>query len=410
MPKLAVATHTPVAPSEVTIADGCVNCTYTVSGSVTVPTGSHDCEFGLVYSVDDNTPTVEEGAQKIVVHAMSADPVSGTVNFTADITSLTEDVRYYVRAYAMCDEVAYSSEGNVKTVIYSTPKPLPSAWNNGINPHAFSVGEGKQVYFSQGNLQYKPSTDTWRFAEHQFDMVDVVSGTHGTSDYVEGGTNWIDFFCWGTTGHDQSSEDPYYIYFQPWSTSRTNVWGGGYNLYGYGPSSENPHGPHLLVEYYSDWGCNKIDNGGNAVQYGWYTPKRIELDYLLHTRANAASLYAEGKVGCINGLIVLPDVWNLPQGLTFNAGFASGFNTNTYTYSQWALMESAGAVFLPAAGYRGGATNYSVGTYGCYWASTFTYTDCGGDLDIQDKTVNAVKVDSSIRYWGLSVRLVYPAN
>ena len=30
----------------------------------------------------------------------------------------------------------------------------------------FSVGNGKQVRFSQGNLQYQASTDTWRFAEH----------------------------------------------------------------------------------------------------------------------------------------------------------------------------------------------------------------------------------------------------
>ena len=35
----------------------------------------------------------------------------------------------------------------------------------------FSVGADKQVYFSQGNLQYCATTAVWRFAEHQYDFV-----------------------------------------------------------------------------------------------------------------------------------------------------------------------------------------------------------------------------------------------
>ena len=35
----------------------------------------------------------------------------------------------------------------------------------------FSVSAAEQIQFSQGNLQYQASTNTWRFAEHQYDMI-----------------------------------------------------------------------------------------------------------------------------------------------------------------------------------------------------------------------------------------------
>ena len=55
----------------------------------------------------------------------------------------------------------------------------------------FSVAADEQVFFSQGNLQYQASTDTWRFAENQYDMVGAdnknISATY---------TGWIDLFGW----------------------------------------------------------------------------------------------------------------------------------------------------------------------------------------------------------------------
>ena len=52
---------------------------------------------------------------------------------------------------------------------------LASAQNTGELPGVFSVAEGRQVQFSQGNLQYQPSTATWRFAEHQYDMIGATN-------------------------------------------------------------------------------------------------------------------------------------------------------------------------------------------------------------------------------------------
>ena len=35
----------------------------------------------------------------------------------------------------------------------------------------FAVSDTSYVHFSRGNLQYQPSTDTWRFADRQYDYV-----------------------------------------------------------------------------------------------------------------------------------------------------------------------------------------------------------------------------------------------
>ena len=395
-----------VTPISATLTAGCIDCTYTVSGTVEVPSGTHTCEYGVVYSETDDMPTIEEGASKLVVNT---ETFSGTKNFTVDITKLTEDVKYYVRAYAMIDGTAYSSESTVQTVTYSTPKPLPSTWTNGKNPHPFTVASGKVVYFSQGNLQYNAAGSsataesgenvggTWRFAEHQFDF--VGDATYG--NVYEGGVKcnneniaqtyggWIDLFGWGTSGYNHNGKS-----YQPWSTSKTDV-----DYYAYGSSSN-----HLYSSYgTADWGANAISNG---VGGSWRTltgGSSGEWYYLINSRPNAASLYGMGKVGnCTPGVIILPDDWVLPAGLSFTPGTSSW--SNVYSYSEWSQMEAAGAVFLPAAGFRYGTSVFNVGSYGIYWSSS--YNNGYNAYCLYFYSGNVDPLNGYNRYYGRSARLV----
>ena len=48
-------------------------------------------------------------------------------------------------------------------------------------------------------------------------------------------------------------------------------------------------------------------------------------------------------------MILLPDDWQLPEGLSFTP--YDGSTVNHYTQAQWQQMEDAGAVIIPAAGY-----------------------------------------------------------
>ena len=74
-------------------------------------------ERGFVYSKSYSMPTVDDP-----VNATTKVPVSGrSKDFSANISSLTEDVKYYVRTYVKNEEGTYY--GEVKTFIPSHPLP-----------------------------------------------------------------------------------------------------------------------------------------------------------------------------------------------------------------------------------------------------------------------------------------------
>ena len=61
------------------------------------------------------------------------------------------------------------------------------------------------------------------------------------------------------------------------------------------------------------------------------------------------------------------------------------------------------AVFLPAAGRRGGSSVYSVQKYGGYWSATESDSSYAGCLDFVSDGANMLNYN---RTFGLSVRLV----
>ena len=210
---------------------------------------------------------------------------------------------------------------------------------DGALPGVFSVSTTKKVRFSKGNLQYQASTKTWRFAEHQYDYIGN-NNKNISSTY----TGWIDLFGWGTSGFDGKN---------PYMTSTTDS--------DYGNGDTNIAGTNY------DWGVyNAISNGGNQAGL-WRTLTNAEWKYLLSTRST--SLRSLATVNGVRGLIILPDNWVKPAGISYTAT-TSNCTTNTYSAAQWTTMEDAGAVFLPAAGYRDGTSMIYVGTDGLYWSST----------------------------------------
>ena len=80
---------------------------------------------------------------------------------------------------------------------------------NGASNALFSVAANRQVRISRGNLQYQASTDTWRFAERQYEVMGAANTQISPSN--EG---WIDCFGWGTSGWESGANA-----YQPWSVS-----------------------------------------------------------------------------------------------------------------------------------------------------------------------------------------------
>jgi hypothetical protein len=113
-------------------------------------------------------------------------------------------------------------------------------------------------------------------------------------------------------------------------------------------------------------------------------------------------------VNGVNGLILLPDTWVCPAGVTFKSGFHSNVGIDyyaayqTFTAEQWSKLESAGAVFLPAAGSRWSSRVINV-DYGLYWSATEFYGRSAYDLEFHS---GGADISNSNRNNGQSVRLV----
>ena len=307
------------------------------------------------------------------------------------VSDLTNDVNYVTMSeVAQPDLSDYYSKAEVATLLANLRSELAAGGNsqqgnntfeNGVIKAAFSVSANKQVYFSQGNLQYQASTSMWRFAEHQYDIIGD-DNSKISSSY----SGWIDLFGWGTSGYNNKF---------PYMTSKTQS--------DYGNGSNDIAGTNY------DWGVyNAISNGGNKAGM-WRTLTKNEWEYLISTRTDATSKYAVAKVNNIVGVILLPDTWTLPDGLTFTSGVADDSGPeyyatmNSYTASEWAKMEANGAVFLPAAGSRNEADIYEVRYNGYYKSSSAGSAENAGLLYFRS---NSVKVGIFGRSSGSSVRLV----
>ena len=283
---------------------------------------------------------------------------------------------------------------------FITQPTVPIGAINGL----FSVSATRQVYFSRGNLQYKASTNTWRFAEHQWDYVGTqtpdnngnVGGTVNGSDNANISSNysgWIDLFGWGTSGWNSGN-----TYYHPWDSNNSDG-----SLYG------PPERYYGLTGLYAnaDWGVyNSISNGSNTTNQ-WRTLTQSEWDYVFNSRnTTSGDRYAMAKVNNVNGVILLPDDWSSSTYSLSNTNmhFASFSSNIIYNY-QWTILESAGAVFLPAAGSRSGTWVIGVGSNGHYWSATH---DWGTDnfarlVHFIDSSFSANT--NMYRYYGLSVRL-----
>ena len=127
----------------------------------------------------------------------------------------------------------------------------------------------------------------------------------------------------------------------------------------------------------ADWGYNAIIGAGNKENSGWRTLSSKEWEYLLRWRKGHAEKYGLATVKGVKGLILLPDIWTQPTGCKW-AAQAMHYADNTYNDDQWEQMESAGAIFLPAAGTRifeVGYVNWLVKIQGVqdegrYWSTT----------------------------------------
>ena len=261
--------------------------------------------------------------------------------------------------------------------------------------------KGDTAVFSRGNLQYQQSTQTWRCAPNQYDWAgEAANEQMGNAAYA----GWVDLFSWSLGTENNYGATSAYL-----STAYQN-------------------------KDFVDW--------GGLFSGDWSTLSSAEWQYLLNSRSGANDKWGMAMIGDNLGMILLPNDWTAPAGVTFvprtnptselwdeedmidNTGDhyrvkPENMPANKFTLEEWAQLEAAGAIFLPYAGRRSGgygnhinrldeevADEYNFTYYenylGTYWTSTAANKAAG--------TVNYVytlkyqKVNNEDDYqWGKAV-------
>lgn len=375
---------------------------------------------GTAINDDLTSVTITDNTRTYVItpaggaSTFSSDPIWVAMRPMSAGTSVTITATDGTNSYEKTTSVPASLGNGKITPINVTMTLVPSIPAGAIDG-LFSVSSTKKVYFSQGNLQYQASTGTWRFAEHQYDFIG------GGNFFETSNPEWIDLYCWGTSGIYYTEHATVYLpwvtaysseIFNPYSSLTTNLYDG---------EGENAGK--------ADWGYNAISNGGNTQNSGWRTLKNNTTDnewqYIFNSRTTANEInstsnarYTQARINiddwAVRGIILFPDgsIGDTPSGVTWGTinAAASSWTTGTTqcTTAGWAALEAAGCVFLPAAG-KGDPSGVSQAEIeGYYWSSSYANSEKAYGMYFYSNKVSPQY--SEARNYNLSVRLVKDAN
>jgi len=275
---------------------------------------------------------------------------------------------------------------------------------------------GDQVVFAKGNLQYQASSDSWRFAEHQYDFVGddeygtvyigstKCNGEKAKADY----SGWIELFPWGSSNWDNpngvNGKEPWVRY-----SSQEDHYAGG--------DANND----LTGDYAdADWAWHNAIEGDEA--HTWRTMTYDEWNYVFTRNDTTLCGQARIEIGYYNyvrGLVLLPDNWEevKPEGLAFYVGARLNYSKNKLTLEQWEQMATAGAVFLPITGNRQSGVDFFVANcepssaIGNYWTTTHKDEKDAWLFNFGDgqASKHPARMTAGHRYWGYAVRPVKAA-
>ena len=280
---------------------------------------------------------------------------------------------------------------DAKSFKMSTSATGEQAWTEakGKLPGLFSVEAGMLIRFSKGNLYYDGSK--FNFEANQYDTTPASNDSWSTDH--------ISHFYWCKSAGESIRQiyidsDANDVFFtnETETTAKTSF---------------------------------SVDVDGKE-QTGWRTLSTAEWQYLFSydgteggsepNGTNYDNVTRRGKYkygvticGKANCVVLLPDNWEWDETADeHNVGI--GWQTEGYPETQtsnevtWEVMENAGAVCLPAAGYRSDSFVIDVSSKGYYWSST-----AGGSRNAYHVCFDSGSVTPGSlgeHYFGFSARLI----
>ena len=274
-------------------------------------------------------------------------------------------------------------------------KPVPTGAISGEFTVGMDGATPRTVYFSKGNLYYDGTNSKWEFESNQWDTnptADDPTGSYGTYS-----SSHVSHFLWSpdkdiaVSTSESVSGDASDVFFtnSPSDAAKPNK-----NFHVNGETGDNQWRTLTSAEWVWLLGPKDYPTPGT----------NCRTSSTIGGTSNAR--YAEVKVNGVCGIMLFPDEFTWPSDVTtvpttFNAGDPM-WNRVNYT-TDFEKLESAGAVFLPASGYRSGTIVSVVGSSGYYWPSTPNGSDAY-NLRFEAGTVDPQYNDPRTR--GSSVRLV----
>ena len=256
---------------------------------------------------------------------------------------------------------------------------LKAVFTTRILSGEFTVGTGRKVRFSGGNLWYDGSKFLFEAEQYQ----SSPSSTGNRSD------SHISHFMWCGTAADALALQYYNDRAEEFFASD------GLDVYGSTALQVLPYDGYLNLLYYRE--ASTVCGTENA---RWF-----------NGQVNTGS-------GTINGLFLFPDVFSWPETVTVKPAtintWAKNYSNSTFTLDQFHALEAAGIVFLPAAGSRSGSSGAAqvnnINTTGSYWSSDYSGTEGAEFISFSNTRLiaseNSAAHSNTYRYMAQSVRLV----
>ena len=364
----------------------------------------------LAITLKDNaTPTANDITSTITGMTVS----DGTYTYNVSRSAAAGPIYVAIRPTSDATITVTATDGTknyTKTLTgktYAANNGYSLSWRMAVVVPSFTInGSGTKVLFAPGNLQAKNTTAnsttgwTWSFAAHQYDYIGSATANNAVGNNLVTTAGTVDLFGW--VGN----------------TSSLAAYGINNN------DTDSNYGNNTSNTLKSDWGvaANAASLGGHN---DWRTLSSAEWEWLLGPSSSpnpgtncrtsstvngtANARYAKATVASKAGIILFPDTYTHPSDVTAPASINTAnaaFTVNSYDATAWGKMETAGAVFLPAAGNRNGTNMEGVGTYGGYWSSTPCPLLADNALNVYFPLNNVNPASTGYRSKGRSVRLV----